>query len=82
MTTKTRLLRRATLAVAMSLLFASTVQAGADAPLPKDLPPYAPDKPLPVQEPGLGRHVLTPVSRRARPASPPACGRSRCGWRW
>ena len=50
MTTKTRFLRGATLAVAMSLLFVSSVQAGADAPLPEELPPYAPDKPLPVQE--------------------------------
>ena len=56
MTTKThriethRLLRRAALACVLSLAFAATAQAGADAPLPKDLPPYAPDKPLPVQD--------------------------------
>ena len=51
MTRKTTpILRPAALAGALSLLFATSVQAGADAPLPKDLPPYAPDKPLPVQE--------------------------------
>ena len=44
------LLQRKLLAGALSLLFAASVQAGADAPLPKELPPYAPDKPLPVQD--------------------------------
>ena len=45
-----RILCRAALTGALSLLFTASVQAGADAPLPKDLPPYAPDKPLPVQD--------------------------------
>ena len=41
-------LRRSALACALSLLVAGAAQAGADAPLPKDLPPFAPDRPLPV----------------------------------
>ncbi len=44
------LLRRTALACALSLLVAGGAQAGADAPLPKDLPPFAPDKPLPVAD--------------------------------
>jgi zinc protease len=43
------LLRRTLLACALSLLVAGAAQA-ADAPLPKDLPPFAPDKPLPIPE--------------------------------
>lgn len=38
------------LAIAISLLFSSTAMAGAGAVLPKDLPPFAPDKPLPVPQ--------------------------------
>lgn len=49
-------LRRTALAGALSLLFAGAAQAGADAPLPKDLPPFAPDKPLPVAD--IVQHTL------------------------
>src|SRR3546814_9996372 len=48
--TDARTLRRGALACALSLLFAGTAHAGADAPLPRDLPPFAPDKPLPVAD--------------------------------
>ena len=43
------LLRRTALACALSLLVAGAAQA-ADAPLPPELPPFAPDKPLPVAD--------------------------------
>ena len=51
-----RFLRRAALACALSLLVAGTAQDRADAPLPKDLPAFAPDKPLPV--PGIAQRTL------------------------
>ncbi len=46
----TSFLRRTALACALSLLVAGAAQAGHDAPLPADLPPFAPDKPLPVAD--------------------------------
>lgn len=46
----TSFLRRTALACALSLLVAGAAQAGSDAPLPKELPPFAPDKPLPVPD--------------------------------
>ena len=52
----TMALRRTALACALSLLVAGAAQAGADAPLPADLPPFAPDKPLPVAH--IGQHKL------------------------
>ena len=50
MKTATTVLRRTALACALSLLAATAAHAGQDAPLPKELPPFAPDKPLPVPE--------------------------------
>ena len=38
------------LALTLSLALSGTAFAGPAAPLPKDLPPYAPDKPLPVPQ--------------------------------
>lgn len=46
----TPMFRRTALACALSLLVAGAAQAGHDAPLPKDLPPFAADKPLPVAD--------------------------------
>src|SRR5262245_6016952 len=41
---------RTLLALAVSLACAGAAIAGPNAPLPKDLPPYAADKPLPVAD--------------------------------
>lgn len=43
-------LHKTLLAIAISLMFSGTAMAGAGAVLPKDLPPFAPDKPLPVPQ--------------------------------
>ena len=43
-------LHKTLLAVAVSLAFAGAAVAGPNAPLPKELPAYAPDRPLPVAD--------------------------------
>lgn len=43
-------MKKTVLALIVSSLLAPVAFAGADAPLPKDLPPYAQDKPLPVPQ--------------------------------
>ena len=43
-------LRTSLIAVALSTLLAGNALAATEAPLPKDLPPYAADKPLPVPQ--------------------------------
>lgn len=48
--TISKLCNQSLLAVAVSLAVATAAIAGPDAPLPKDLPAYAPDRPLPVAD--------------------------------
>jgi len=42
--------RNTSLGLTVSLLFSAAALAGPQAPLPKDLPPYAADKPLPIPQ--------------------------------